>query len=190
MAAETDVELEGPLLFREDGWSWAWIFAAPFFCVIAGLLSLLMGAPVHWVMLTVAAVGTMLCHGVMIAATRVHGRVQLSESAYLQGTERLDLDAVAGVFPPPPAEPPREGRFGGPQRAVMAWEEARTLGELQSMPRRRTAIGLELASGALVRIWAKDADALRAQLTPLVGAATPRPAGGIDDELDDHLGEH
>lgn len=184
MAADTELELEGPLLFREDGWSWAWIFAAPIFCGVAGLLSVLMGSPVHWVMLIVCAVATMLCHAVMIAATRVHGRVRLSETAYMQGTERLELDDVAGVFPPPQQASAESGRFGGGQRQTMAWEEARTLGELRQLPRRRDAIGLELVGGGLVRIWARDTDRLREQLTPLVGVATPRPPAPPDDGLD------
>lgn len=171
--------------YREDGWSWAWILAAPLFCLAAGLFEWVTEAPVHWLMLTVCAIASALCHAVMIGATRVHGRVRLTATTYTQGTEDLDVDRIAEVLPPPPAP---TGRFGGPARPEASWESARTLGELRDVPRRREAVGLRLDNGAEVRAWARDAAALRAALESVVaesGAGRDRgdgPAGesGVD----------
>lgn len=145
-------------LYAEDGWSWAWIFAAPLFCLAAGLFEVLTGAPVHWLMLTVCAVASALCHGVMIAATRIHGHVRVTETTYTQGTEELELVEVAEVLPP-----------SGDDDPEASWESARTLGEMREVPRRRQSVGLRLENGGEVRAWARDATALRAALVTAVG---------------------
>lgn len=154
------VEPDGPLLYAEDGWSWAWILAGPLFCAAAAVFELVTGAPVHWLMLTVCAIATALCHGVMIAATRVHGRVRLTPTEYIQGTESIELNQVAEVLPPAAAAD-----------GDASWEGARTLGELREMPRRRGAVGLRLVSGAEVRAWARRPAALHAALSGAVEAA-------------------
>lgn len=146
-----------PTLYAEDGWSWAWIFATPLFCLAAGLFEFFTGAPVHWLMLTVCAVLSALSHGVMIGATRVHGRVRLTEHTYTQGTEELELEHVAEVLPLPADD--------GPEAS---WETARSLGELREIPRRRQSIGLLLDNGGEVRAWARDATALHAAFVTAV----------------------
>jgi len=150
-------EPDGPVLFSEDGWSWAWILAAPLFCAGAAVFELATGAPVHWIMLTVCGIASAMCHGVMIAATRVHGRVRLTPTTYTQGTEDLELDRVEKVFPLPGDEP------------EASWETARTLGELRDVPRRRGSVGLRLDTGAEVRAWTRDPAALHAALEAAVG---------------------
>ena len=159
-------EDEGPVLFAEDGWSWAWILCIPVFCLGAAVFEMVTGAPVHWLMLLVCGLASTVCHGIMIAATRVHGRIRLTGSTLTEGTEDLPVDRIAAVLP---AAPEPTGRFGGPAPEEQSWETARTLGELRQLPRRRTAIGLRLDSGAEVRAWARDHAALRAALTSVVG---------------------
>ncbi|WP_314038432.1 hypothetical protein [Dietzia sp. CH92] len=166
-ATRPGIEPEGPILYSEDGWSWAWILAAPVFCAAAAVFELVTGAPVHWLMLTVCAIASALCHGVMIAATRVHGRVRLTPHLYIQGTEELELGRIDAVLPLP---------TGGEPEA--SWETARTLGELRDVPRRRGAVGLRLDSGAEVRAWARDRAALHAALSGAVAAT----AGGAERE--------
>lgn len=151
------VEPEGPILYAEDGWSWAWILAAPLFCLVAALFEVVTGAPVHWLMLTVCAVASALCHGVMIAATRVHGRVRLTPTVYVQGTEELELERVRRVLPL--ADDDSEA----------SWETARTLGELREVPRRRGAVGLRLDTGGEVRAWCRRPRELHAALVGVVG---------------------
>lgn len=146
------------VLYAEDGWSWAWIFSAPLFCLFAAVFELVSGAPVHWLMLTVCAIASAACHGVMIAATRVHGRVRVTETSYTQGTEELELDRVADVRPLP-----------GEGIPEASWETARTLGELREIPRKRRSVGLLLDNGGEVRAWARNATALHAALVTAVG---------------------
>lgn len=169
-------EPEGPVLYSEDGWSWAWILAAPLFCAGAALFEVLTGAPVHWLMLTVCAIATALCHGVMIAATRVHGRIRLTPTAYYQGTEELDLSRVEKVLPPADGDDEE------------SWQAARTLGELREVPRRRGAVGLRLDTGAEVRAWARRPAALRAALAGAVAEAErPGDGAGGDESGDDEF---
>lgn len=150
------------VLYAEDGWSWAWVFSAPLFCLFAAVFELVSGAPVHWWMLTVCAVASAMCHGVMIAATRVHGRVRVTEASYTQGTEELELERIAAVRPLPGDDVPEA-----------SWESARTVGELREVPRRRKSVGLLLDNGGEVRAWARDSAALHAALVTAVGE---RPA--------------
>lgn len=163
-AARPGVEPDGPILYAEDGWSWAWILAAPLFCGAAALFEVLTGAPVHWLMLTVCAIASALCHGVMIAATRVHGRVRLTPRVYIQGTEELELDRIQQVLPLPAAGDPEQ-----------SWQTARTLGELRDVPRRRGSVGLLLDGGAEVRAWARDRAALHAALSRAVADTRDEP---------------
>ena len=165
------VEPEGPILYSEDGWSWIWILAAPALCVAAAVFELATGAPVHWLMLLVCALATALCHGVMIAATRVHGRVRLTPSVYVQGTEELELEHIEQVLP-----------LYTDDGSEASWETARTLGELREVPRRRGSVGLRLDTGGEVRAWCRRPRVLHAALEDLVGdsAATGR-AGDADD---------
>lgn len=164
-AARPGIEPEGPILYAEDGWSWAWTLAAPAFCAAAAVSELAAGGPVHWLLFTVFAIATALCHGVIIAATRVHGRVRLTPDVLLQGTEELELRRIEEVLPLPAADDPEA-----------SWQTARLLGELREMPRRRAAVGLRLDTGGEVRAWSRDPAALHAALTGAV-AALPREPG-------------
>ena len=142
------------VLYAEDGWSWAWILAAPIFCAAAGLFEVATGAPVHWLMLTICALATMATHGVMIAATRVHGRLRVTDESLWQGTEELPYTEVDGVLPEP-------------------LDGTRLLGELRTVPRKRGEVGLRLVDGSLVRAFARDPEALKGALIPQVGTAEP-----------------
>ena len=163
----TDGDGQAPLLYAENGWSWWWVLATPVFCLAAGLFEYATGAPVHTLMLLVCALGSAASHSVMILSTRVHGRLRLTSTTLTQGTEALPVSRIVEVYPP--AAGP-EGRFGGPEPPIQPWQEARTLGELRELPKHRTAVGLRLDTGAQVRAWARDADALRAALQRAVDA--------------------
>lgn len=159
------------VVYAEDGWSWAWILAAPIFCAAAGLFEVATGAPVHWLMLLVCAVGTMFTHGIMIAATRVHGRLRVTDQSLWQGTEELGYEEVDGVLPEP---------ISG----------TRLLGELRSVPRKRGEVGLKLTDGSLVRAFARDPAALTDALVSQVGTAEPPSDDDTPSEHDDTPSEH
>lgn len=152
------------VLYAEDGWSWAWVLAGPAFCLAAGIFESATGAPVHWLMLAVCAVAIALTHGVMIAATRIHGLVRITESTLWQGTEDLPLSLIEGVLPEP-------------------IDGTRLLGELSGVPRRRFEVGIKLHGGSLVRAYARHPAEYVEVLESLVGTATPpSEREGIHDD--------
>lgn len=151
--------------YAEDGWSWAWILDGPAFCLAAGVFEASTGAPVHWLMLGICALAIALTHGVLIAATRIHGLVRVTEGSYWQGTEELELEHIEGVLPAP-------------------IEGTRLLGELSGLPRRRHPIGLKLRDGSMVRAYAKHPDALAEALESIVGTATPPSDDPYEPNLD------
>lgn len=148
-----------PVVFHEPGARWRAVAYGPLICVVALVVELFTGPVVHWVALPVIAVVLAGFSCVTIAAARRHVSVELTARTLRQGTEELPVADIEAVLPPA-----GDGR-DEPQR----WESARVLGELGSVPRRRTAVGLRLRGGALVRAWAADADGLRAALTEVTG---------------------
>ena len=165
MPRDPDPRLRDQTVFyAEDGWSWAWILAAPIFCAAAGLFEVATGAPVHWLMLLICALATMVTHGIMIAATRVHGRLRVTDESLWQGTEELGYSEVEGVLPE-------------------SIDGSRLLGELRQVPRKRGEVGIKLVDGSLVRAFARDPEALEGALIPHVGTAEP-PSDSDDGDGD------
>ncbi|CNK60149.1 conserved transmembrane protein [Mycobacterium tuberculosis] len=67
------------------------------------------------------------------------------------------------------------------------WQTARTLGELNGIPRGRVGIGLRLTGGRTAQAWARRHRHLRDALTPLVQERVgPTPELPEDDEYDDY----
>lgn len=151
-----------PPLFHEPGARWRTVAFGPLFCLVALLIELATGPVVHWVALPVMAVVLAGFACIMVVAGRRHVSVELTEAVLRQGTEDLpvaDIEAVLAPADPEALDPAR-------------WENARTLGELSGVPRKRTAIGLRLRGGTFVRAWAKDDAALRGCLDGLVSGRT------------------
>ena len=159
-------------LFFEAGASWLWLLAGP-----AAALAMMvvqyragLGFPMTVPLLFLVLVSGFL--GLQIKAARIHTSVELTAETLREGTEVLPVSQIVAVFPEPEmpskspgptqnwrvrASPPKEG-----------WQSARTLGELSGVPRGRTAIGLRLAGDRIAQAWARDHEALRAELVRLV----------------------
>jgi hypothetical protein len=58
-------------------------------------------------------------------------------------------------------------KSGGP---VEKWQESRSLGELNGVPKGRTGIGLKLGNDRTAQAWARNHEVLRSALTKLVEA--------------------
>lgn len=145
-------------LFHEPGARWRTVAFGPLFCLTALLIEVATGPVVHWFALPVIGVVLAVFAYVMVVAGRRHVSVELTETVLRQGTEELpvaDIEAVLAPADPEALDPAR-------------WENARTLGELAGVPRKRTAIGLRLRGGTFVRAWAKDDATLRRCLDGLV----------------------
>jgi hypothetical protein len=148
-------------LFYEPGASWWWLLAGPASSVTMILIERSGG---HGVNLVVPAVFLVLVSAflaIQIYAAREHTSVELTEDALRAGTETILLREIVKVYP----EPENSVRSGLP---LQKWQTARSMGELNGLPRRRTGIGLRLTEGRTAQAWARRHRHLRAALTPLI----------------------
>lgn len=164
-------------LFFERGASWYWMLAAPaaaltmvFVQYRAGL-----GFRAFVPMLFLVMVGGFLA--LQIKAARTHTSVELTAEALREGTEILPVDDIVAVFPDPDYTVKTAGlmdKWQGRALGVSStgplekWQTARTLGEINGVPRGRKPVGIKLAGGAYAQAWARDHEGLRAALTRIV----------------------
>lgn len=150
----------GPI-FAEPGASWLWVLLGP---VAAGAMILVQrGAGVGFQPL-VPLMFLVLVSGVLtvqVKAARIHTSVELTPEALREGTETILISEIVRVYPES-AESPKSSK------PPHSWQSARTLGELNGIPKGRYAIGLKLTNDRTAQAWARDDDALRAALTELV----------------------
>lgn len=164
-------------LFFERGASWSWMLAAPaaalamvFVQYRAGL-----GFPAVVPLLFLVLVGGFMA--LQIKAARTHTSVELTAETLREGTEILPVDDIVEVLPDPDYTVRTAGlmdKWQGRALGVSStgplekWQTARTLGEINGVPRGRKPVGIKLAGGAYVQAWARDHEALRAALTGVV----------------------
>lgn len=159
---ESGTESGERVLFYEPGGRWRTVCYGPMLCLLVLSLELATGGRPHWFALVFCAVLIAGFVVVQVIAARTHVGVELTETTLRNGTEALPVSSIAAVLPPTEESRPGAG----------SWEDARALGELSGVPRRRTAIGLRRTDGTLVRAWARDHRGLRAALTTLVETST------------------
>jgi hypothetical protein len=147
-----------PVLFSEPGARWHAIAYGPIFCGVVLIAEVVLGIGVHVLITLFFALILAGIVWLQVIAARTHVSVELTPTWLRQGTETLLLSEIVDVLP----EPDENRRTDEP------WESARSLGELANVPRGRTAIGLTLSGGQLVRAWAKDDEGLRTELTGAV----------------------
>lgn len=148
------------VLFEEPGGRWRLVALGPALCLVVLVAEVIIGSGVHWLGLTLFSVLLAGLVSLQVMAARRHARVQLTPTVLRNGAETLEVADVAEVLPD--ADP-----FAAD---LEPWESARSLGELSGVPRRRTAIGLRLRNGSIVRAWARDGDGLRSELERLVAS--------------------
>lgn len=164
--------LTGPApLFYEDGASWYWVLAGPVAALAMAFIQHSSGygwQPLIPGMFLVLVSGFL---AIQVKAARIHTSVELTEQTLRQGTETIRIDEIVMIYPAP--EPSADHRA-----KTEKWQEARTLGELNGVPRGRAGIGLRLTGGRTAQAWARNHGALRAALTPLVQHRTEDHADG------------
>lgn len=149
------------VLFREQGASWRWLLMGPMAAVAMVLIQNRAGIgfqPAVPLFFLVLLSGVLY---IQVKAARLHTSVELTAESIRQGAEVLPLSEIVLVYPETP-NAPKSGKDPYP------WQEARSLGELNGVPKGRTGIGLKLTGGRTAQAWARDDDALRAALTRLV----------------------
>lgn len=139
----------GPVLYREIGSSWWPVAWGPLFALIAGGVEATTG-PVHvlaWVLVGLALAGLA---AVWAQARRRFWSVALTPLALRQGRETLPVDRIAEVD------------------EVNQPVAARVLGGGWTVPRKLGEVPVKLTDDSVVLAWARDPEALRAALRPLI----------------------
>ncbi|MGK2865892.1 MAG: DUF3093 domain-containing protein [Mycobacterium sp.] len=150
-AADTE-----PVLFRELGGSWWWLLAGPaaggamMFIQLSAGAGVQYGVPVAFMILVSGFLA------IQIKAARIHTSVELTPTTLRQGTEFVTIADIVKIYP----EPKRHEREH--------WQSYRAFGELSSMPRGRTGIGMKLTDGRSGQAWARRHRTLRKALDTLV----------------------
>jgi hypothetical protein len=158
-------------LFFENGASWHWLWLG----VVGGLLMMFvqLSAGLGFQPVVPVFFLVMMCgfQAVQVRAARIHTSVELTADTLRQGTETLPTGEILAVYP----EAEHPVKSGGPIKKwaksgeqLEKWQESRSLGELNGVPKGRTGIGLKLANDRTAQAWARDHEALRAALIKLV----------------------
>jgi hypothetical protein len=138
-----------PVLYAEPGSTWWPLLWGPAFALIGAGVEALSG-PVHgldWLIVGVLLFGIAL---LWVQARRRVCSVVLTSNALHQGREPLPTKEIAQV-----------DDVGPPVGA-------RVLGGGWTVPKKFTEVPLRLADDTVVLAWARDPDALRAAIRPLV----------------------
>ena len=149
------------VLFRENGASWRWLLLGPIAALAMVFIQHRAGIgfqPAVPLFFLVLLSGVLY---VQVKAARLHTSIELTADSLREGTEVLPLSEIVLVYPETP-NAPKSGKDPYP------WQEARSIGELNGVPKGRNGIGLKLIGGRTAQAWARDDDALRAVLTRLV----------------------
>lgn len=166
-------------LFYESGASWYWLLAGPAAAIALLLIQRSNGMglqPLLPVAFLVLVSGFL---GIQVKAARTHVSVELTEDTLRQGTETIRVADIVWVFPEPK-------NAGDALARPEPWQDARALGELSGVPRRRVGVGLQLTARRTVQAWARNPRGLRAALIPLV---QQRPGGLVEPDFDADDGE-
>lgn len=163
--SETDgdsaVDVRPPVLFYEQGASWAWLLAGPLAGIGMAVLQMTGGYGRDlWIPFVFLAIVSGFV-AIQIKAARIHTSVELTSETLRQGEETIRLDEIVRIYPEATgSENPK-------------WQSARTLGELTGVPRGRTGIGLKLTGDRRAQAWARKHRRLREALTELMNERTP-----------------
>lgn len=149
------------VLFAENGASWRWLLLGPVAAVAMFFIQRSAGIGFQPIVPLFFLVLLSVILYVQVHAARIHTSVELTSESLREGTEVLPLSEIVTVYPETP-NAPKSGRDPHP------WQEARSLGELNGIPKGRRGIGLKLTGGRTAQAWARDDDALREALIKLV----------------------
>lgn len=151
------------VLFHEQGASWTWLLLGPIAAVAMLLIQRSAGMGFQFLVPSFFLILLSVILYVQVHAARIHTSVELTAESLREGTEVLPIADIVTVYP----ETPVAKKSGKDPRP---WQEARSLGELNGVPKGRRGIGLKLSGGRTAQAWARDDDALREALIRLVDA--------------------
>jgi hypothetical protein len=146
----TGADPSAPARYVEIGSTWWPVAWGPFFALAGAGFEASTG-PVHVIDWIVVGVALAIGAAVWVQARRRICSVRLTQDTLYQGREELPVSRIAEI------------EDVGPPLG------ARVLGGGWTVPKRFTELPLRLRDDTVVLAWAKDPDALRAALRPLVG---------------------
>lgn len=135
--------------YAEPGSTWWPVLWVPAFCLVGVGLEAATG-PVHWFAWAVVGVVLTAMSAFWVRARRQVCAVQLTDRTLRQGNQNLPVARIVRV------------RDDDPPMG------ARVLGGGLAVPRKTSAVPLELDDGSAVVAWARHPDILRAALRALV----------------------
>ena len=146
---DPDTEDTARPLYAEPGSTWWPVLWGPLFAAAGALVEALSG-PVHGIAWLLVGLTLGVATVIWVQARRRICSVRLSRNALYQGRERLEVDRIVAV-----------DDVGTPVGA-------RILGGGWTVPKKFGELPLRLRDDSVVVAWAKDPEALRAALRPLV----------------------
>lgn len=149
MTDRADQAVEAPALYEEPGSTWWPLAWGPGFALVGAGIEVLSG-PVHVLAWVLAAAVLFVISLIWVQARRRVCSVRLTGTALYQGQEPLEVNKIAEVDD------------------VESTPGARILGGGWTVPKKYVELPLRLTDDTVVMAWAKDAEALRAALRPLV----------------------
>lgn len=166
-------------LFYEPGASRLWLLGGPVAAAAMIFIQVSSGAGFQPLVPLGLLVVLTSVFAVQVHAARLHTSVELTRDALREGTETILLSEILSVYPeegtksgltPMGASPLAllRGKVSVGDDAGMGWQAARSLGEMNGIPKGRTGIGLKLTNDRTAQAWARDHEELRRQLTLLV----------------------
>lgn len=145
----TEPDEPAPVRYQEPGSTWWPVAWGPIFAGVGAGVEALSG-PVHAAAWLLVGLGLAVAAAVWVQARRRVCSVRLTTYALHQGRETLPVERIAEV-----------DDVGAPVGA-------RVLGGGWTVPKRFTEVPLRLRDKSVVLAWAKDPDALRVALRPLL----------------------
>ena len=137
------------LLYQESGSSWWPLTWGPVFALAGAGVEALSG-PVHTTLWVLTGLGLAVCTLIWVQARRRVCSLRLTPATLVQGRETLAVQRIAEV-----------DEVGAPVGA-------RVLGGGWTVPKKFAEVPVRLHDGSVVIAWAKEPEALRAALRPLL----------------------
>lgn len=172
-------DVDAPL-FSEPGASLGWLLGGPVAAAAMIFVQVSSGAGFNPLVPLGLLVVLTFVFGLQVKAARMHTSVELTREYLRQGVETILLPEIVSVYPESPDKPAAgplagvstlsllRGRVAIDPDEAKGWQAARSLGELNGIPKGRKGIGLKLTNGRTAQAWARNHEELRRLLTQLV----------------------
>ena len=177
-----DLPVDSTPLFYEPGASLGWLLGGPVAAAAMIFVQVASGAGFNPIVPLGLLVLLTAVFGLQVKAARMHTSVELTDEYLRQGVETILISEIVSVYPESTDEAAAgplagvstlallRGRVAIDPDGAKGWQAARSLGEVNGIPKGRKGIGLKLTNGRTAQAWARNHEELRRQLTALIEA--------------------